>query len=63
MYNVKSKRATEFIDDNEILETLKYAEDNKSNRKLIEDLVLILILILLNLLPKIILHLEMYMLL
>lgn len=39
MYNVKSKRATEFIDDNEILETLKYAEDNKSNRKLIEDLI------------------------
>lgn len=39
MYNVKSKRADEFIDDNEILETLKYAEDNKSNRKLIEDLI------------------------
>lgn len=39
MYNVKSKRADEFIDDNEILETLKYAEDNKSNRKLIDDLI------------------------
>ncbi|MCR4943018.1 MAG: [FeFe] hydrogenase H-cluster radical SAM maturase HydG [Clostridium sp.] len=39
MYNVKSKIATEFIDDNEILETLKYAEDNKSNRKLISRLI------------------------
>ena len=39
MYDVKSKRATEFIDDNEILETLKYAEENKSNRDLIEGLI------------------------
>ncbi len=39
MYDVKSKRATEFIDDNEILETLKYAEENKSNRELIEGLI------------------------
>lgn len=39
MYNVKSKKATEFIDDNEILETLKYAEENKSNRELINSLI------------------------
>ena len=39
MYNVKSKKAAEFIDDNEILETLKYAEENKSNRELIESLI------------------------
>ena len=29
MYNVKSNKATEFINDDEILETLKYAEKNK----------------------------------
>ena len=39
MYNAKSKKATEFIDDNEILETLKYAQENKSNRELIESLI------------------------
>ncbi|MEM0530348.1 MAG: [FeFe] hydrogenase H-cluster radical SAM maturase HydG [Candidatus Pararuminococcus gallinarum] len=38
MYNVKSKVATEFIDDGEIMETLEYAEKNKSNRELIESL-------------------------
>lgn len=39
MYNVKSKVATEFIDDSEIKETLEYAKKNKSNRKLIEGLI------------------------
>lgn len=35
MYNSKSKSATEFIDDEEILETLAYAKENKQNRELI----------------------------
>ena len=38
MYNVKSPIAEEFIDDAEIRETLAYAEQNKRNRPLIEDL-------------------------
>jgi 2-iminoacetate synthase len=38
MYNSKSKIATEFIDDEEILDTLAYAQENKSNRPLIESL-------------------------
>lgn len=36
MYDVKSSRAEDFIDDTEILETLDYAQKNKSNRQLIE---------------------------
>lgn len=39
MYNPKSKVATEFIDDEEILETLEYAKKNKSNRELINSLI------------------------
>ncbi|MDD6795339.1 MAG: [FeFe] hydrogenase H-cluster radical SAM maturase HydG [Clostridiaceae bacterium] len=39
MYNPKSKVATEFINDKEILETLEYAEENKNNRTLIEKLI------------------------
>ena len=39
MYNVKSNHADEFIDDSEILETLSYAEQNKSNRALIEQII------------------------
>ena len=39
MYNVKSNHADEFIDDSEILETLAYAEKNKSNRALIEEII------------------------
>lgn len=39
MYNVKSKKAEEFIDDGEILETLAYAEKNKHNRELIEGII------------------------
>ena len=30
-YNVKSLKAEEFISDSEILETIKYAEENKNN--------------------------------
>lgn len=33
-YNPKSKIAEEFINDNEILDTISYAEENKSNTKL-----------------------------
>lgn len=39
MYNVKSKIATEFINDEEILDTLDYAQKNKSNRELITSLI------------------------
>lgn len=38
MYNMKSLKATEFINDNEIQETLKYGSENKNNRTLIEDI-------------------------
>ncbi len=38
MYNPKSKEAEEFINDGEILETLEYAEKNKSNIKLIDEI-------------------------
>ena len=38
MYNVKSKIATEFIDEGEILETLEYAKANKNNRELINEI-------------------------
>jgi len=38
MYNKKSKIATEFIDNNEILETLKYADENKNNLELINSI-------------------------
>ena len=36
----KSRVATEFIDNKEILDTIAYAKQNKSNRKLIEQLIL-----------------------
>ena len=39
MYNCKSKVATEFINDEEILDTIAYAKANKSNRELIEGLI------------------------
>ena len=39
MYDVKSPKAEEFIDDAEIRETLDYAEKNKSNRPLIESII------------------------
>jgi len=38
MYNPKSKIADEFICHEEILETLKYAEENKNNKSLIREI-------------------------
>ena len=38
MYDVKSLKAEEFINDEEILESLAYASANKSNRELIEEI-------------------------
>ena len=38
MYNPKSCKAEEFIDDGEILETLEYAEKNKRNGELIDQI-------------------------
>ncbi|WP_019552875.1 [FeFe] hydrogenase H-cluster radical SAM maturase HydG [Propionispira raffinosivorans] len=39
MYDPKSGEATEFIDHEEILETLDYAKANKGNRELIEQII------------------------
>ena len=39
MYNPKSLKAEEFIDHEEILDTLKYAEENKDNFELIDELI------------------------
>ncbi|MEG1362635.1 MAG: radical SAM protein, partial [Lachnospiraceae bacterium] len=39
MYNVKSPNAEEFIDDGEILETLAYAQENKTNEELIDQII------------------------
>ena len=39
MYNVMSMKAEEFISDEEIRETLAYADANKNNRELIEALI------------------------
>lgn len=39
MYDVKSKKAEDFINDAEIQETLKFAEKNKYNRELIESII------------------------
>ena len=36
MYDVKSLKAEEFINDEEIQETLKYAQENKNNRALVD---------------------------
>ncbi len=38
MYDVRSLKAEEFINDKEILDTLAYAEENKHNRELIEEI-------------------------
>ena len=38
-YNPKSKKAEEFIDHSEILETLKYADENKDNKALLKEIV------------------------
>lgn len=39
MYNVKSKQAEEFINHQEILDVLEYAQANRNNRPLIESLI------------------------
>ncbi len=39
MYDVKSPKAEEFINDEEIMDTLRYAQENKSNRGLIDGLI------------------------
>ena len=39
MYNPKSKIATEFIDDGEIKDTLRYADENRDNLELIARLI------------------------
>ena len=38
MYNPKSLKAEEFINDGEILATLEYAEQNKNNVELIDSI-------------------------
>ena len=38
IYNPKSLKAEEFINDGEILETIKYAEENKNNFELIDSI-------------------------
>ena len=38
MYDPKSLKAEEFINHDEILATLDYAEKNKDNRQLIEEI-------------------------
>ena len=38
MYNPKSHKAEEFIDHNEVLETLQFAEKNKRNAELIDEI-------------------------
>ena len=39
MYNKNSLKATEFISDEEIRETLKYADENKNNLKLVDEII------------------------
>lgn len=39
MYDVKSSKAEDFINDEEILDTLKFAQENKSNRELISSII------------------------
>lgn len=39
MYDIKSKKAEEFISHEEILETLKYADENKNNLQLIDEII------------------------
>lgn len=39
MYNPKSRKAEEFIDHNEVLDTLEYAEQNKNNVELIDSII------------------------
>lgn len=39
VYNIKSRQAEEFINHQEILDTLEYAQANRNNRPLIESLI------------------------
>ena len=39
MYNVKSMKAEEFISHEEILDTLAYAEANKDNLVLVDEII------------------------
>ena len=39
MYNIQSKKAEEFINDEEIQETISYACQNKSNKELIQSII------------------------
>ena len=39
MYNAKSLKAEEFISDEEIMETLAYADANKDNVELIDEII------------------------
>lgn len=39
MYDVKSMKAEEFIDHQEICDTLKYAEENKDNLQLVDEII------------------------
>lgn len=39
MYNIKSRQAEEFINHQEILDTLEYAQANRNNRPLFESLI------------------------
>lgn len=38
MYDVKSLKAEEFINDEEILDCLRYAQENKNNRELVDEI-------------------------
>ena len=39
MYDVKSKNAEDFINDEEILDSLEFANKNKNNRVLIDEII------------------------
>ena len=39
MYNVKSLKAEEFINHDEIMETLAYADENKDNLALVDEII------------------------
>ena len=39
MYNPKSMVATEFIDNDEILDTLRYAEEHKNDLALVNSII------------------------
>ena len=38
MYDPKSKKAEEFIDHDEVIKSLKFAEENKHNEKLLREI-------------------------